>query len=468
MALPGMTRHAPTLDVADVQGLVVRGYGRLPHAAFLACRIRDAQGARAVLRDLIGEVGSGVGHDADTALQVAFTASGLVALGLRDDVIERGFAAPFVEGMTTEHRQRLLGDVGAADPRHWAWGGPDTPPVHVLLLVYAVSAGLLDERRGALLAAAGGALELVADLPTDELGDREAFGFADGLTQPRLAGLPGARDGRTLPTGEFVLGYPNAYGQLGPRPLLDPTSDPQRILPRDPGGSGKADMGCNGSYLVLRQLRQDVETFTGFLRERTRRADGAEDEQAQERLAAKMVGRWRSGAPLVLAPDRDAPETAYLDFGYHAEDPHGLACPLGAHIRRANPRDALPPQPGSERSLQLTDHHRLLRRARNYTQNGERGLHFLCLVGDLSRQYEFVQHSWINDPVFDGLHDDADPLVAPRGPRGGTFVEQVLPVRRRHRDLPEFVRVRGGAYFFLPGLSALRYLTQILQDEESS
>ena len=154
MALPGLTRHAPTLDVADVQGLVVRGYGRLPHAAFLACRIRDAQDTRAVLRDLIGEVGSGVGHDADTALQVAFTASGLVALGLRDAIVERGFAAPFVEGMTTEHRQRLLGDVGAADPRHWAWGGPDTPPVHVLLLVYAATAGLLDERRGALLAAA--------------------------------------------------------------------------------------------------------------------------------------------------------------------------------------------------------------------------------------------------------------------------------------------------------------------------
>lgn len=474
MALPGVRTSAarspsPTLDVADVQGLVVRGYGRLPHAAFLLCRVHDAAGARTFLRAHVDDVATGLGHDERWALQIAFTAPGLVALGLPDDVVEGGFAAPFVEGMVTPHRRRLLGDVGPADPATWNWGGPDTP-VHLLLLVYAATAEVLDEQRTALLATAGDALDVVADLSTDELGEREPFGFVDGLSQPRLAGLPSGRaGGRTVATGEFVLGYPNGYGQLAPRPLLDPDTDPDRVLPRDPGGSGAADLGCGGSYLVARQLRQDVDGFTSFLRDRTRGTDGADDGQAQERLAAKIVGRWRSGAPLVLAPDADDPGTKYADFGYHAEDPRGLACPLGAHVRRANPRDALPPKPGSERSLRLTDQHRLLRRARSYTMDGERGLHFLCLVGDLSRQYEFVQHSWINDPVFDGLHDDGDPLVAPRGPRGGTFVEQAVPVRRRYRDLPEFVRVRGGAYFFLPGVSALRYLAQLppTSDEES-
>jgi Dyp-type peroxidase family len=461
VALPGV-RHAPTLDVADVQGLVVRGYGRLRHAAFLVCAVRDPAAARAFLRDRIPEVATGLGPDGEHALNVAFTAPGLVAFGLPDDVVG-AFAAPFVEGMTTDHRRRLLGDVGPAAPERWAWGGPDTPPVHLVLLLYAASAAVLDERRGALRAAAAGALDVVADLDTDELGRREAFGFVDGLSQPRLAGLPGGNaSGRAVATGEFVLGHPNVYDQLAPRPLLDPDTDPDRILPRDPAGTAAADLALHGSYLVVRQLRQDVEAFAAFLRERTRTADGADDEPAQERLAAKMVGRWRSGAPLVLAPIADAPDAASADFGYHAEDPDGLACPLGAHIRRANPRDALPPKPGSERSLRLTDHHRLLRRARNYSHDGERGLVFMCLVGDLSRQYEFVQHSWINDPVFDGLHDDADPLVAPRGPRGGTFVEQAQPVARRHRDLPEFVRVRGGAYFFLPGVSALRYLTHVL------
>jgi Dyp-type peroxidase family len=485
---------AVTLDVADVQGLVVRGYGRLPHAAFLLCAVRDPAAARAFLRDRLEDATSGAGPQGDHALNVAFTAPGLVAVGLPGDVVADGFAAPFVEGMTTEHRRRLLGDVGPAAPERWAWGGPDTPPVHLVVLLYAATAALLDERCAAVHAV--DALDVIGELRTDELGRREAFGFVDGLSQPRLAGLPGrdrsghdastsssARGGRPAPnhgapgravaTGEFVLGYPNAYDQLAPRPLLDPVTDPDRVLPRDPAGTGAADLGLGGSYLVVRQLSQDVEAFASFLRERTRTADGAEDGPAQERLAAKMVGRWRSGAPLVLAPDADDPGTAFADFGYHAEDPQGLACPLGAHIRRANPRDALPPKPGSERSLRLTDHHRLLRRARSYTiagqQGTERGLHFLCLVGDLSRQYEFVQHSWINDPVFDGLHDDADPLVAPRGARGGTFVEQAAPVARRHRGLPEFVRVRGGAYFFLPGMSALRYLAQLppAPDEES-
>ncbi len=454
-----MARPGVTLDVADVQGLVVRGYGRLPHAHFLACAVHDPGSARRLLGDLLAQVTNGVGHG-DAALNVAFTAPGLIALGLPADVVEGGFAAPFVEGMTTAHRQRLLGDVGPADPRGWFWGGPDTAPVHLLLLLYAATAQILAERRDALLAVAAGALDVVADLPTDELGDTEAFGFRDGLSQPRLSGLPRDPGGRTVPTGEFVLGYPNAYGQLGPRPLLDPVTDPQRLLPRDPGGSGAADLGKDGSYLVVRQLRQDVDGFEAFLRERA----GA-DQGARERLAAKMVGRWRSGAPLVLAPDADADGLAHADFGYHAEDPDGLACPLGAHIRRANPRDALPPGPGSERSLRLTDHHRLLRRARNYTHDGGRGLHFLCLVGDLSRQYEFVQHSWLNGPVFNGLHDDADPLVAPRGTRGGTFVEQARPVRTRHRALPEFVRVRGGAYFFLPGVAALRYLARMSPEE---
>jgi Dyp-type peroxidase family len=454
-----------------VQGLVVRGYGRLPHAAFLLCAVRDAAAARAFLSDRIPEVATGLGTDGEHALNVAFTAPGLVAIGLPDDVVG-AFAAPFVEGMTTDHRRRLLGDVGPAAPERWTWGGPDNPPVHLALLVYAASAAVQEERRTALLGAASGALDVVADLATDELGHREAFGFADGLSQPRLAGLPGGGSGRTVATGEFVLGHPNAYAQLAPRPLLDPVTDPDRILPRDPAGTAAADLGLGGSYLVVRQLRQDVEAFEAFLRERTRTADGTDDEPAQERLAAKMVGRWRSGAPLVLAPDADAPETTSADFGYHAEDPQGLACPLGAHIRRANPRDALPPKPGSERSLRLTDHHRLLRRARNYTAHGEhgteRGLVFMCLVGDLSRQYEFVQHSWINDPVFDGLHDDADPLVAPRAARGGTFVEQAQPVARRHRGLPEFVRVRGGAYFFLPSVSALRYLAQLPAEESDT
>jgi Dyp-type peroxidase family len=458
------------LDLPDVQGLVVRGYGRLPRAAFLLCSVEDDGAARALLGRWAGEITAAARRSDESALNIAFTAPGLQAIGLPKDAID-GFSAPFVEGMTTEHRGRLLGDVGDADPRRWAWGGPDNPAVHVLLLVYARTAELLDRRVTALQESAAGALLPLGLLTTDELSPTEAFGFRDGLSQPKMTGVPGAtaRD-RTVPAGEFVLGYPNGYDQLTARPLLAPSADPAGILPRDRGGSGAADLGRNGSYLVFRQLRQDVDAFWSFVRERTLGPDGREDPAAQQRLAAKMVGRWTSGAPLVLAPDGDDPGLAENDFGYHATDPQGLACPLGAHIRRTNPRDSLDPRPGSAESLRVNDRHRLLRRGRSYTITGqsgpgvapvERGLHFLCLNANLARQYEFVQHTWVNNPAFNGLHDDGDPLVGPRGRRGNTFTEQARPVRRRHRGLPAFVQVRGGAYFFLPGLAAVRYLAQV-------
>ena len=141
-----------------------------------------------------------------------------------------------------------------------------------------------------------------------------------------------------------------------------------------------------------------------------------------------------------------------------------MRCPLGAHVRRANPRDSLPPNPGTEESRQVNRRHRLLRRGRNYGPGGTepsdapRGLHFLCLNANIARQYEFVQHSWVNDPNFAGMVGVEDPLT---GPRAGTtsFIEPAVPVRRRHTGLPQFVQVRGGAYFFLPGIRALRYLS---------
>jgi len=268
-----------------------------------------------------------------------------------------------------------------------------------------------------------------------------------------------------VPAGEFVLGYKNNRGQLTDRPLLPASADPQRLLLPDPTGSGQVDLGRNGSYLVLRQLEQDVEGFWRFLGQATRAPDGADDHGRTIALAAKMVGRWPSGAPLVKAPDRDAPALGGdNDFGYRG-DPLGLACPLGAHIRRVNPRDSLDPEPAA--SLDATGRHRLLRRGRRYGMAGHgrygTGLYFICLVADLARQFEFVQHTWLDNPTFSGLYDDADPLAGSRRPSGGTFTAPARPVRHRYLDLPRFVRTRAGAYFFLPGVSAMRYLAQ-LQD----
>jgi deferrochelatase/peroxidase EfeB len=188
-----------------------------------------------------------------------------------------------------------------------------------------------------------------------------------------------------------------------------------------------------------------------------------------------MVGRWPEGSPLALAPDRNDPALEEAnDFGYHV-DPRGARCPVGAHIRRANPRDSLDPRPGSDRSLAINRRHRLLRRGREYgppltidealrgedADGEERGIHFICLNGNIARQFEFVHDTWLNSPKFAGLYDDSDPLVSPSRPYGGTFTIPSEGVRERVTGVPRFVSVKGGAYFFLPGIAATRYLASL-------
>jgi Dyp-type peroxidase family len=490
---------AVKLDLDDIQGLIARGYRKLPYARFTIFTAQDPPAAHALLSWLLPRVTPAGRFDGDSALHVAYTPAGLRRLGLPYSALE-GFSAQFRSGMTDPNRSRFLGDADESDPRCWAWGGPQEPPVDGLILLYARSPEALGARQAELatqLDAAG--IRQVTVLDTRELGNNEPFGFHDGISQPVIQGLPkpkgaaraGTPGGRIVPAGEFVLGYPNAYGQLTDRPLLPAADDPRRLLPRDPAGSGAADLGRNGCYLVMRQLEQDVEGFWRYAGQATQRPDGSEDPGARTALAAKMVGRWPSGAPLVQTPDRDDPRLGdNNDFGYYRTDPLGLACPLGAHIRRMNPRDSLDPQPGTDTSLAVNDGHRLLRRGRSYgagtgpqaaagpaaagnNDHAERlaradaapqsgtGLHFICLAASLIRQFEFVQHTWLNNPTFHGLYDDTDPLIGSRHPRGATFTVPARPVRRRYHDLPQFVRTRGGAYFFLPGISALRYLDQL-------
>jgi len=451
---------AVRLDLGDIQGLFARGYREHRYAQFTVFSIGEAPAGRGLLEWLLPHIATAAPFSGDVALQVAFTASGLRQLGLPDHVVT-GFAAEFRQGMTNPNRSRFLGDTEESDPRGWAWGGPDGPSADGLLMLYATGPALLERWQAELRRQLGKAgVTGTTELPARELGDTEPFGFHDGISQPIIAGLPkAARAMRTVPAGEFILGYPNARGQLTGRPLMPASEDPRRLLLPDPTGSGAVDFGRNGTYLVFRQLEQDVEGFWQFMDAATRRPDGSQDSSDRAALAAKMVGRWPSGAPLVKAPDHDAPALADdNDFAYR-DDARGLACPIGAHIRRANPRDSLAPGPAA--SLDASDRHRLLRRARSYGPAGGTGLYFICLAGDLARQFEFVQHTWLNSATFNGLYDDADPLTGSRHPVGATFTVPARPVRRRYRGLPQFVRTRGGAYFFLPGVSAVRYLAQL-------
>jgi Dyp-type peroxidase family len=474
---------SPTLrsELADVQGIITRGYAELPGACFLLLRVMDARAARRWISGLI--VTTGAEKPTDHALNIAFSYEGLTALGI-PKTITLGFSEEFVDGMTASQRQLALGDGGDSDPREWEWGGPATATVHALLMLYAADQNALDSFRETILSTLpeagleqiGRALESMAHVDPMTGLAKEHFGFADALSQPFIEGL--GKDSPpflTVKTGEFILGYPNEYGKMTERPLV-PEPDHGGALPADLA-TGEGDLGRNGTYLVFRHLEQDPCAFWQFAERATRDSSGVSTKEARIRLAAKMVGRWPSGAPLVLAPDADAPEArTQNDFRYHEEDARGLRCPLGAHIRRTNPRDSLGPDPGSEKSIAVNKRHQILRRGRIYgspvaasmdpddimrgDSSGERGLYFICLNANISRQFEFVQHSWVNSPKFAGLYADPDPLVGARSglPTEDVFTIPADPVRQRAVAMPGFVKVRGGGYFFLPGIRALRYL----------
>ncbi|WP_377155090.1 hypothetical protein ACFJIX_23520 [Roseateles sp. UC29_93] len=461
----GTSGAAPEVDLDDIQGLLMRGYGDHPEAVFLLLRVRDAAAARRWLSQVevsVARRDPGNRHDAP-ALQLAFTAQGLQALGVRESVIDE-FAPEFRVGMDRpENRSDRLGDVGGSAPRTWSWGHCAGMP-HALLMLYA-RRGELAAFRARVDAAWAEGFELLTALPTIDAIDadgREPFGFKDGLSQPLLDWRRERPvDDRTTQTysklsclGEFVLGYPNEYGALSDRPLLNPGRDPGGLLPRD-ALFGMADLGRNGSYLVMRQLAQDVRSFQ-------RLSDDVE----------RMVGRTHDGVPLTATP-----VDAEADFTFD-DDPEGLHCPIGAHIRRSNPRNAdLPGGPAcpfttftrtigldaEARALDLvasTRFHRVLRRGRKY----EGGLHFIALNANIGRQFEFVQGAWLTSSHFNGLSAESDPLLGPRVPRvdgqpvDAFSIPRVDGPAEQLTGLPRFVTVRGGAYFFLPGVRALRFL----------
>jgi Dyp-type peroxidase family len=471
------------LELDDMQGLIARGYPDLAAARYVLLQIGDGGRARKWLGSIAGQVTPAPARPADVAMNLALSADGFRKLGLPAESMKL-FSNEFTAGMTTPHRRRLLGDTGPNAPETWLWGGPRTPSVDVLLLVFARDDATLDERYTRLAAtfADGGVAEVQRLDAIVDLNGKEHFGFADGISQPTIAGLSSRTDipSNTIQPGEFILGYLNEYGRYTDRPLLEPGLDPGHLLPLDAAGSGKADLARNGSYLVFRQLAQDVRGFWRFVDQTTRQTTGSSDEDSRTWLAARMVGRWPSGAPVTLSPDADDPQLATAnDFAYQYGDEFGLNCPIGAHVRRSHPRDSLDPEPGTEASVALDRRHRLLRRGREYgppvddalseapPDDPDRGLYFICLAGNISRQFELVQGTWANNSTFGGLYDESDPLignhVAPRDgqPAGNHFSIPAEPVRQRYADLPQFVTVKGGAYFFLPGLRALNYLSRL-------
>lgn len=447
-----MTANA--LDLADIQGDILRAYGnRYSRTSYLFIGVDDAEKGRRWLRDRIELVTTALpwrDGRPESTFNVALTSAGLGALGVPQTKLQT-FSDEFVQGMAA--RADDIGDLDGSGPSQWDQG-LGTGDAHILITINALSASILENALSELrdgLEASGG-LSIVAEVHAELLrGSREHFGFADGFSQPAIEGVsddkapgegvPLANGWRALAAGEFILGYEDEESR----------ADPKRRLPSAPDDP----LGRNGTYMVWRKLYQDVALFRRTVREASRvYPDGDE-----RKLLAKIVGRWPNGAPLVTAPGAEPkgfhPKAAGANDFRYAGDLDGMRCPLGAHVRRTNPRDTL----GFEGKL--TFRHRLIRRGmpygppldrRSHEDDGQdRGLIFVCFNASISRQFESVQIQWLNAGNSFHLGEDSDFIIG--GAHGKMTIQGDPPFFLAAQG--SFITTRGGEYLFVPGITAL-------------
>ncbi len=432
------------LELTDIQSGVLHPRPSPYVGAYIFVRIDDARAGRDLLGRLLPVVAPATNpaHAGDEAwVSVALTFQGLKALGLPQASLD-SFPPEFRQGMAA--RAAKIGDIGENAPENWE-KPLGTSEVH--LGISALSPN--KERLDAALARARETYENMPGvsviwhldcfaLPTEA----EHFGFRDGISHPAIegSGIPGSNPNEPpFKAGEFLLGYADETG--GPPLMPEPEV-----------------LGRNGTYVVFRKLHQRVAAFRQYLKA------NASSVEEEEFLSAKMMGRWKSGAPLALCPLHNDPELGAdprrnNNFLFQEDDEKGLKTPPGSHIRRMNPRDSA--VTGAPRL------HRMIRRGTSYgpmlpegvleDDGAERGLAFVFVGTRLDRQFEFIQSEWIKDSRFFGLGDESDPIA---GGGNSAFTIPKAPIRRRLQGLPQFVVTRGGEYFFAPGLRALRWLAE--------
>jgi Dyp-type peroxidase family len=456
------------LNETDIQGFVLRGYN-LPVARFLLLRFESAERARGLIARLLREVTTGQRWDGakpQSTVNIAFTHRGLVHLELPDATL-LSFPVEFQQGM--KHRAEILGDAGVNSPEHWeelwredrvhAWLGINGLTQEALDARCSAMLSVLEETRGASVV---GSQEAAAQMVNGEPTAKEHFGYTDGFGNPDYLGVerssqPGqgklAHNGtwEPLATGELLLGYADEAGEL-------PVAPVPHLL------------ASNGTFMVYRKLHQNLATFRNYLDQQSTNYAGG-----KEKLAAKFIGRWRDGTPLELSPANPDPSMVQdpkrnTNFTYGA-DAEGTRCPMGAHIRRVNPRDAF------GFNGRLVNRRRITRRGLPYgrfaaegepvSDSEERGVIFMALNASLSRQFEFVQQQWIQYGNDAHLGNDKDMLIGSHGGHG-RFVVQGDASQANPPficgSLPDFVALRGGAYFFLPSITALGMIAKGLVD----
>ncbi len=453
------------VELADIQGNILRGYNQ-PLFRYAYYRVTEPADGQQFLARLVPAITTAQpwrdGKPAST-LNVAFTIGGLQAMGMPLEVLSN-FPFEYRQGM--RERAPVLVDRGESDPGRWEspW---DRTGVHFWVGISAQSAGERDARhawveqqRDGLAGVERVGVQDAGKLRIDgQYTPKEHFGYTDGIGNPSIDGVPGRKtagggkiDGKDgwlpLAPGEFLLGYGDEAGEVSPTPR------PVRFF-------------RNGTFMVFRKLEQRVAEFRRYAEEEGKRYPGG-----PEQFKAKLVGRWPDGTPVELSPDHPDPAIANdpsrnLDFTY-GSDPSGARCPLGSHIRRANPRDA------NGFGGLLSNRHRIIRRGVMFgdwlpegagDDDASRGLIFIAFNASIERQFEFVQQQWMNFGNDFCLGNDRDPLIGNRDAGGGAGACKLTIQGDGNghapwitSTLPTFVATRGGDYFFMPSLSGLRFL----------
>lgn len=485
-----------TLNLNELQGNILRGYrADLTHVRYLLLEVVDLGDARRFLAASIEGVTPGVpklttaAHWADKKPHMCFnigvTYEGLKALGTPAPSLAT-FPIEFVEGMT--HRSLKLGDFGPSAASHWPAPFDRPNRLHLIATIYAVDRSHLDEVQDQVAQAFSvlGVRDARARTDANVLGPQYAgdgspnnrvfFGYADSISQPKFNHLTDAQPAKTSdssPLGTVLLGHPTRmegvmFGVPSPKVLgLNGSFNAFRVLAQDAHGFEQyLDQAAEELERALgdrmdQLLPVDGELLIGFQK-------GQRREALREIVAAQMCGRWRNGTPVANSPshpifdipNRDQAE-AFNAFGYQAPS----ACPVGAHIRRTNPRDGAVVQRGSNLTRQM------VRRGMPYgpdfdaekPDNEERGLLGNFIGANLGAQFEAVMCDWLNlgllHPDITGLND---PLIGANTPETSAFDLLLLDgTSYRLRGFPRFVQTRGGAYTFLPSLPAIEYLSQL-------
>jgi deferrochelatase/peroxidase EfeB len=456
------------LELDDIQGIILRGYGSFVHVRHFIVAVVDAGRARALVGGLVPSAPATVNPVSlaittaakwqvkpDYTLNLAFTYEGLSALGVSPALLA-GFAPEFASG-AIGNADRIF-DVGASAPCNWEGHIGVASEIHAIFSLFARTGHEMESRTSELLLVLSDAFRLTHRHDGHALPDGYVhFGYRDGLSQPFLAGGPrpsrpypdlGANNDGSSPAGDFILGFENTFGNY-----------------YSPAVS-KTDLGRNGSLGAFRILKQEVADFEEYLQLAAPKIGLTPDQ-----LAAKFLGRWRNGAPLALSPLGKCPIPSdrlnmflYKDAapGQTEPDPKGIACPIGAHIRRANPRDETV-------AGFFTQQARIMRRNVPYgppinpqqpNDGIERGLIGYFINADFANQFQFLMTQWMNASDFvGGMISGLDPIVGANDPTSSLFTLPTSPSSSvKVSGFERFVITRGSAYCFFPSVTGLRYI----------